>query len=330
MSRARYFGGSCNLWAGRSMKLTELDVTPREWIPQSGWPIAYAELDRYYGPAENILRLPSIERFEKITLCRRMSQQERALFDDDDLKPNISVWAKKPLRFGAAYRSQLKHSRHVSVYLSANVTEILLNHTGTAVEALNVVSLSGKRFRIKAKRFVLACGGMENARLLLVSRGVQENGIGNQYDVVGRYFMDHPRAVFGKIKLSRPHKFPMLLGFPLAEGMAQVGIQFSEETQKREALLNHYLTFERRWSEQSAQAYQSFVHTMKIVLRKGYSGNRYQTIRCKACPYSRAHLSLGSSRADATFFIPAGQKGEERDQRRGDRAHRGQLLRAGP
>ena len=44
MSRARYFGGSCNLWAGRSMKLTELDVTPREWIPQSGWPIAYAEL----------------------------------------------------------------------------------------------------------------------------------------------------------------------------------------------------------------------------------------------------------------------------------------------
>jgi choline dehydrogenase-like flavoprotein len=74
MSRARYFGGSCNLWAGRSMKLTELDVTPREWIPQSGWPIAYAELDRYYGPAENILRLPSIERFENITLCRQLSQ----------------------------------------------------------------------------------------------------------------------------------------------------------------------------------------------------------------------------------------------------------------
>ena len=52
LSRARYFGGSCNLWAGRSMKLTELDVTPREWIPQSGWPIAYAELEHYYGLAE--------------------------------------------------------------------------------------------------------------------------------------------------------------------------------------------------------------------------------------------------------------------------------------
>ena len=73
-----------------------------------------------------------------------------------------------------------------------------------------------------------------------------------------------------------PHKFPLLLGFPLSEGMAQAGIQFSEEMQKREALLNHYLTLERRWSEQSAQAYQSFVHTMKIFLRKGYSGNRFR------------------------------------------------------
>jgi hypothetical protein len=87
--------------------------------------------------------------------------------------------------------------------------------------------------------------------------------------------MDHPRAVFGKIQLSEPQKFPMLLGFPLAEGMAQVGIQFSDQTQEREALLNHYLTFERRWSEQSAQAYQSVVQTMKILLRKGYSGSRF-------------------------------------------------------
>jgi choline dehydrogenase-like flavoprotein len=104
------------------------------------------------------------------------------------------------------------------VYLSANVTEILLNHAGTSVEALRVVSLSGKRFHIEAKRFVLACGGMENARLLLVSRSVQGHGIGNQYDVVGRYFMDHPRAVYGKVKLFRPHKFPVLLGFPLTGG----------------------------------------------------------------------------------------------------------------
>jgi choline dehydrogenase-like flavoprotein len=275
MSRARYFGGSCNLWAGRSMKLTELDIAPREWIPHSGWPITYAELDRYYGKAEKILRVPSFERFEHITLRRQMGQQEKELFDKDDLKPNISMWAKKPWRFGAAYRAQLKRSRNISVYLNANVTEILLNREGTSVEALSVATLSGKKLRIKAKRFVLACGGMETARLLLVSQGVQKEGIGNQFAVVGRYYMDHPRTVFGKVKLSGQQRLPLLLGDPLSQGMAQVGIQFSERVQKRERLLNHYLTFERQWSEQTAKGYQSFVHTMKILLRKGYSGNRF-------------------------------------------------------
>jgi choline dehydrogenase-like flavoprotein len=87
--------------------------------------------------------------------------------------------------------------------------------------------------------------------------------------------MDHPRTVFGKVKLSGPRQLPLLLGVPLSQGMAQVGIQFSERLQQREKLLNHYLTFERQWSEQTAKAYQSFVHTMKILLRKGYSGNRF-------------------------------------------------------
>ena len=46
--------------------------------------------------------------------------------------------------------------------------------------------------------------------------------------------------------------------------------------QKREAFLNYYLTFKHWWSEQSEKAYQSFMHTMKILLRKGYSGSRFR------------------------------------------------------
>ena len=51
MSRARYFGGSCNLWAGRSMLLSEFDLSPRPWVPHSGWPIGPAELARHYPRA---------------------------------------------------------------------------------------------------------------------------------------------------------------------------------------------------------------------------------------------------------------------------------------
>lgn len=275
MSRARYFGGTCNLWAGRSMKLTEFDFEKREWIPNSGWPIAYSELQNYYGRAAEILKLPSFEGFENSILKRSLSQAERALFDNDALKPNISLWGVKPLRFGAAYKSRLARSRNVTVYLNANVTEVTLNLAGTWVDEVKIATLSGNRFILRAKVFVLACGGMENARLLLVSRGVQSHGIGNHFDLVGRYFMDHPRAVFGKIRLSPKQRLPLLLAVPLRDGMGQIGIQLSENTQRKERLLNNYLSLERQWSPQTAKAYQSFVHSMKVLLRRGYSGKRF-------------------------------------------------------
>lgn len=275
MSRARYFGGTCNLWAGRSMKLTELDLTKREWVPNSGWPITYSELQRYYDKAERMLKIPSFDTFENSTLKRSMSPSERTLFNNDDLEPNISLWAKKPLRFGAAYKSSLKRSRNVTVYLNANVTEVTMNPAGNSVDELQLATLSGNRASIRAKRFVLACGGLENARLLLVSRSVQPNGIGNQFDLVGRFFMDHPRSVNGKIRLSGKQRLPLLLGIPLRDGIGQVGIQLSENVQRKERLLNNYLSLERYWSPQTAKAYSSFIYSMKILLRKGYSGRRF-------------------------------------------------------
>jgi hypothetical protein len=275
MSRARYFGGTCNLWAGRSMKLTELDLLKRDWVPNSGWPITYSELQHHYSKAEKILKLPSFDTFENSTLQRRMSPSEKTLFNNDELEPNISLWAKKPLRFGAAYKSRLKRSRNVTIYLNANVTEVMMNPAGNLVAELQFVTLSGKKARIRAKRFVLACGGLENARLLLVSRGVQPNGIGNQFDLVGRFFMDHPRTVYGKIRLSGKQRLPLLLGIPVRDGIGQLGIQLSEKVQRKERLLNNYISLERHWSPQTARAYSSFIYSMKILLRKGYSGKRF-------------------------------------------------------
>jgi choline dehydrogenase-like flavoprotein len=212
-----------------------------------------------------------------------MNAAERQIFDTLDLRPNLSTWAKKPMRFGAAFRKQLQRSRNVSVYLNGNVTELRLNAAGNRIEECSACTLDGKAIQLKAKQFVLACGGLETARLLLASRSVQRLGIGNQFDNVGRYFMEHPRAVYGTVKLSAPQKLPSMLGLPLSDGMAQVGVQFDEATQRRERLLNTYLTFERHWSDQAAQAYQSFVHSMKILLRKGYAGERFS--------WSRANLA---------------------------------------
>jgi choline dehydrogenase-like flavoprotein len=281
MSRARYFGGTSNLWAGRVMRLMPLDLRRRDWVPHSGWPIGYEVLDRYYPAAARMLKLPSPESVDAVLQRSRAHRDERRLVDNADFEPNVSVWGKAPVRFGSAYRRCLETSRNVSVHVNANVTGVELNRAGNRVEACTGRTLSGRQIAFRARRFVLACGGLETARLLLASRSVQRNGVGNEHDLVGRFYMDHPRAVFGRVMLTRPVKFHGLVGVPVADGMAQIGIQLRETVQEREQLLNSYLTLERQWSDQSARAYQSFVHSAKILLRKGYAGRRLALSRAQ-------------------------------------------------
>ena len=57
----------------------------------------------------------------------------------------------------------------------------------------------GREFSVRARTYVLAAGGIETPRLLLLSNGVQTRGLGNAYDQVGRYFMEHLAARLGVI-----------------------------------------------------------------------------------------------------------------------------------
>jgi choline dehydrogenase-like flavoprotein len=279
MSRARYYGGSCNLWAGRSMRLLPEDVAAPQDLPGAGWPIPHAEIVRHYDRAAEILRLPAITMFDPGAYQERMTAAERRLFDAGPLAPTVSLWARRPMRFGAVYRSQLR--RAVRVMLHASVTGVRLSPAGDAVEALDAATLDGKRVMVRARTFVLASGGLENARLLLVSRDRQLAGIGNANDLVGRYFMDHPRSVFGRVRLRPGARLPLLRGMPVADGKVQIGMGFSAEERRRRGLLNHYATLEAEFSGYAAAGYQSAVRTAKVLLKKGYAGSRWDVGRSR-------------------------------------------------
>jgi hypothetical protein len=50
---------------------------------------------------------------------------------------------------------------------------------------------------VECKNYVLACGGIENARILLNSKNSSHpKGVGNSNDLVGRYYMSHHCGVF--------------------------------------------------------------------------------------------------------------------------------------
>jgi choline dehydrogenase-like flavoprotein len=275
MARARYVGGSCNLWAGRSMLLSELDMQPRSWVPHSGWPITHAELAQYYPRAARLLELPSVEQRSFDDYGGRMSDDERELFASGEFTPTVSLWAKRTQRFSGELRALLRRAPNLRLVLHASVTRIALNEAANAVRHIEARTLQGRALQVHARHYVLACGGLENPRLLLASRDRQAEGIANAHDQVGRYFMDHPRTVFGKVHVPATRRLRALRGRPLPDGKLQLGIGLAPQTQQRERLLNHYMTLELQTSGYAEARYQALVQTAKVLLRKGHAGSRW-------------------------------------------------------
>jgi choline dehydrogenase-like flavoprotein len=189
VSRLRFFGGTTNHWDGWCRPLDALDFQRRAAIPLSGWPLQKSALTPYYEQAQRVCQLGPHDYDADFWI--RQTGQTAPKFDPARLKTAV-FQVSPPTRFGQAYREQLRQSDTVSVYLNANAVDLQSNATASAVEQVKVATLGGSTFVVRAKFVVLAAGGLENARILLLSSGVQPAGLGNTYDLVGRYFMDHP------------------------------------------------------------------------------------------------------------------------------------------
>ncbi|AIF48391.1 GMC oxidoreductase [Dyella japonica] len=201
-SRMRVFGGSCNLWGGGCIPLGGDDLKPRDWVPHSGWPIGYTELEPYYARARAFCQLGDIA-FAEGTFT---APTARPVLPFDDDKLINSLFARCRILFGNAYRDALEHAPNVKVLLHANLLELIPSPDGGHVQDAIIGSLAGHRGRVRARHYVLASGGIENARLLLLSNSVVPEGLGNRHDVVGRYFMDHPSGTLGTLTADEPHR----------------------------------------------------------------------------------------------------------------------------
>lgn len=94
-------------------------------------------------------------------------------------------------------RERMRVATATTTILHANVTELVPSPDATHMEKVEARTFEGKRLTVRARRFVLASGGIENARLLLASTRVERRGVGNANDVVGRYFLEHPHLDYG-------------------------------------------------------------------------------------------------------------------------------------
>ena len=189
-SRLRFFGGSSNHWGGFTRPLDPIDFQQREWVPYSGWPFGIEALQPYYPEASNLVEVIP-ERFDDIPFWQKATGETFPLFATGRMRPQF-VQYSPPTRFGQRYGTELRQADNIQVVFHANVTDIATIESARAVTQLDIRTLNGLSHQVRAKCYVLATGGLENARMLLLSNKTLPAGLGNQNDLVGRFFMEHP------------------------------------------------------------------------------------------------------------------------------------------
>lgn len=194
-SRMRYLGGGTNIWGGWSRPMDKIEFEERDWMPHSGWPFGQEALTPYYPRAQELCEAGTWL-YEKAEAWSQDEMPTLALGDGGVANRWFQFSRMRgsvlPTHFGERYAEDLKHVRNLSAYLHANVTRLGLSANGAKIDQLDVATLNGRRFTVKAKATVLATGAIEIARLMLASNDVVKAGVGNENDIVGRYFADHP------------------------------------------------------------------------------------------------------------------------------------------
>lgn len=302
--RSRFLGGSTNCWGGWCRPFDEHDFSRRDWVANSGWPFGKDELLPYYERANPLFKIgPNNYDTEFWTRAIGRRDVRKIPLPTGKFIDAISQFSP-PARFGKLYRDDLERSRKVRVYLYANVVDIETDgHAGT-VTRLRLRTLTGRSATATARIFVLAGGGIENARLLLSSNKAQAAGLGNGHDLVGRYFMDHPRVISGDVRFTdqwaRNKLYDVKFSYQnhvVAAFGTCVTAQFipTEKAQREEGLLNSQVWFVSTFPGEYSPAADALIRIKQMLEKKDQPG----------FSFTRDMLTLMANPLDSAGFVMA-------------------------
>jgi choline dehydrogenase-like flavoprotein len=187
VSRLRFFGGTTNHWGGYCLPFDPIDFEPRDDFRYHGWPFPKSHLDPWYARAQEVCQLGTFD--YRPSSWGIPPGKIPPPFSGPNFE--VKLFQENPVRFGPFYAPELQRAPRVTVYLHANGWNFDAGEIDAEIRALSVRTLSGGHFTVRARVYVLATGGIENARMLLASGKQGGNGLGNGRDLVGRFFMVH-------------------------------------------------------------------------------------------------------------------------------------------
>lgn len=283
-SRERVLGGASTTWSGLSAPMDPIDFETRDWVPYSGWPITRDQLLPYYKRAADEFRFPKLQNFLDDLGEARGGIEDR--LDWQELQEKLFLASDPVQNFGEEF-TEVYESDDVDLLTGYTALKLDGDVGSGAAQYVTVGNADGDQKRIEARTFVVACGGIENARLLLNSRFACPGGLGNDRDQVGRYFMNHPKNNYGCIKLTPPiNELPRYFGFllPADELAGYFGLRVNERLQRELGVLNSYVRFQPafNWSDNpSVEAAVLMMKDAKYAMRLFKRFNKDSVVRLR-------------------------------------------------
>ncbi|MEH3102551.1 MAG: FAD-dependent oxidoreductase [Sphingomonas phyllosphaerae] len=238
--RRRQFGGTSAIWGGRCIPFDPIDFEPRDWMPAARWPIAYDDIARFYPQA---LALAGAGAPDMTAAAANPREADPALpgTGADAITERIERFSH-PIDFGGWYRGRLAAAPRVRVLTNAPVDQILTASEGAIASGVRLRLPDGANVTVAAPRVVIAAGGIETARLLLASDEARLCGLGNEHDLVGRYYQCHLEGTLGTIAFHPPAGHDRFDYFRAHDGVyCRRYLWLSPAAQRRERLANMVL-----------------------------------------------------------------------------------------
>lgn len=259
-ARLRVLGGTSYHWTGQCRPLDASDLEIRPWISNSAWPLSLEELEPYYSEAHGLIGLGAYNYDAESWASEGYGTVARL----EPTRFRSKMFHQLATRFGLLFQSRLEESQRIQTYIHSTVVDLELGADGATLSSARVKTLAGNEFQVQADVFVLACGGIDSARLLLASRSTRDAGLGNENGLVGRYFMEHLH-IYNAGTFVPSGRFSGLLYLPHRPRPPQVFGVFalSEEAQRDNELLNAAITLvptfpDSFWRSQASEGWGSF------------------------------------------------------------------------
>jgi len=300
---ARRLGGALALWGGRLLPLDESDFQPNAARAER-WPISRQDLDPYYLRANEVLGGGAYE----YSADAALPHAEPLLLGPASAHiDETKLWRWGPPTRYHHFAKALQQSTNVRLVHHCLAREIVTNADGDLATVVRAAAAPGQNLELRAKTFVLTGGGLEITRLLLASRGVQKDGLGNEHGQVGAGYLTHPVGEVCRLQVAPAHA-RRLCSFERTRDSVygRRFLCFSEAIRQKRALPNINITF---WSPDAHDpahgdgVLSAYAMTKRFLLTRGLTDKvaGAQRSNLGRAPATARHLKNILSTAPATL-----------------------------